>query len=72
MDNQRQEEESPNKDSNVRKYNKRIFPPRPVTKNKTSTNETTLYQIYPHFDYNSVEMAEAVNLIKSLKLSDQI
>ncbi len=60
-------------DSNVRKYNKIIFAPRPdggSVKSKIATNETTLNQINPHFHYNIVEIAEAVNLIKSLELID--
>jgi hypothetical protein len=70
LDNQEQKDESPDKDINVRKYNKRFFPPRPdggpVMRSKAAANETTLNQINPHFDYNNVETCNDMKVTASL------
>jgi hypothetical protein len=58
----------------TRKYNNRIFPPRPdggpVTRSKKASDETPLIHIQPQFDCTSAETVKAVNLIKKFVLID--
>jgi hypothetical protein len=74
--NQEQNFEIPEPENQTRKYNKRIFPPRPdvgpVTRSKTASKETTLYQIEPHLYDTSVNTAEALNLVKSFDFINPI